>query len=67
MDWNWKYIDASGAEVVGPLGDQRFPTQADAETWVGETWQDLLAAGVEAVTLYEVERAVYGPMGLRPE
>jgi hypothetical protein len=67
MDWNWKYTDASGAEVVSPLGDQGFPTQADAETWVGETWQELLDGGVEAVTLCEGDREVYGPMGLRPE
>ena len=51
-----------------PSGDRstEFPTQADAETWVGEVWQDLLADGVDAVTLYEEQRLVYGPMSLRP-
>ncbi|MGH3444102.1 MAG: hypothetical protein ACRDPB_01890 [Nocardioidaceae bacterium] len=43
---------------------QAFPSQADAESWVGETWRDLLDAGVHAVTLFEAEREVYGPMPL---
>ena len=43
---------------------QRFPTQADAESWVGEIWADLAEAGVDAVTLFELERQVYGPMSL---
>jgi hypothetical protein len=33
---------------------------------VGETWRDLLAAGIDAVTLYEGDRLVYGPMSLHP-
>jgi hypothetical protein len=44
----------------------QFPTQSDAETWVGEEWQHLLAAGVVGVTLYDGDRAVYGPMSLLP-
>ena len=51
-------------EVTQPEGG--FPTQADAETWVGEVWPDLLDGGIEAVNLYEDERMVYGPMSLRP-
>lgn len=43
-----------------------FPSQADAETWVGETWQELLAAGVEQVYLLNDGEPVYGPMSLRP-
>ena len=38
--------------------------QADAESWVGETWADLAGEGVAAVTLFEGDRAVYGPMSL---
>jgi hypothetical protein len=44
--------------------EQRFASQADAESWVGETWSDLAAAGVDAVTLFEHDRQVYGPMSL---
>ena len=43
-----------------------FPTQADAEAFIGETWEDLLAGGVQAVTLYEDDNEVYGPMSLKP-
>ncbi|MEI5674877.1 MULTISPECIES: hypothetical protein [unclassified Nocardioides] len=64
--WRWRLEDATGAEVVveGELADQRFPSQADAESWVGETWSDLAAEGVDAVTLFELDRQVYGPMSL---
>jgi hypothetical protein len=58
MTYHWRY--STGAQSV------TFPTQADAETWVGEVWQDLLADGVEDVTLLEEQRVVYGPMSLRP-
>ncbi|MAO79184.1 hypothetical protein [uncultured Nocardioides sp.] len=68
--WWWRLEDASGAEVtLGPgapadLVDQRFTSQADAESWVGETWAELAEHGVDAVTLFELERRVYGPMSL---
>jgi hypothetical protein len=45
---------------------ESFPTQGDAETWIGETWRDLLDVGVTQVTLLDAGRRVYGPMGLRP-
>jgi len=45
---------------------QDFPSQSDAESWVGEVWRDILEGGAEAVTLFEGERQVYGPMSLRP-
>lgn len=58
MVYQWRY----------PSGEcsPTFPTQADAETWIGETWQTLLADGVEEASLLEEERVVYGPMSLRP-
>ena len=43
-----------------------FPTQTDAETWLGETWKELLDGGVDAVVLWEDARQVYGPMSLHP-
>ncbi len=64
--WRWRLLDADGAETELPGGAPRFPSQSDAESWVGEQWRDLLEAGVEAVTLLEGDRTVYGPMGLRP-
>lgn len=70
MGWMWIYLNETGA----PLADlpasavtEPFPTQADAETWFGESWRELLAGGVESVSLFEGDRQVYGPMSLRPE
>ena len=64
--WSWRLEDATGATVEAPAAHagQRFVSQADAESWVGETWSDLAAAGVDAVTLFELDREVYGPMSL---
>jgi hypothetical protein len=47
-------------------GAEAFSTQSDAESWVGEQWRDLLESGVDAVTLLEDDREVYGPMSLHP-
>lgn len=64
--WWWRMEDAAGGEVsVGEeYADQRFSSQADAESWVGEIWSELAEAGVDAVTLFEHDRRVYGPMSL---
>lgn len=68
--WVWRLEDADGAEVdltgtdAEEHADQRFLSQADAETWIGEIWAELLDAGVAQVTLFEVDREVYGPMSL---
>ena len=53
-----------GRRSSDELADQRFASQADAESWVGEIWSDLAAEGVDAVTLFERDRQVYGPMSL---
>ena len=64
--WWWRLENSAGVEVtVGDdLAGERFSSQADAESWVGETWSDLAAEGVDAVTLFENDRQVYGPMSL---
>lgn len=65
--WWWRLEDAAGQEVaVDDVSQPSFSSQSDAESWVGEVWQDLLDGGAEAVTLFEGDREVYGPMGLRP-
>jgi hypothetical protein len=65
--WWWRLLDADGAEVAvpPPYADQRFAAQADAESWIGEIWRELVDAGVDAVVLLEHDRQVYGPMSLR--
>ncbi len=64
--WWWRLEDTGGQEVQvsAYLADQRFASQADAESWVGEFWAELAQEGVDAVTLFEVDRLVYGPMSL---
>jgi hypothetical protein len=66
MTWTWTYEGPDGVAVTPKDAPEQpdFPTQADAESWVGETWRELLEAGVHAVTLMEDDRRVYGPMGL---
>jgi hypothetical protein len=65
-DWTWQYHDAAGAPVSGEgLTTRGFPTQSDAESWLGESWRELLDAGVESVTLLQGDAVVYGPMSLR--
>ena len=65
LPWQWRLEDAAG-QVVHPEGhaEERFASQADAESWVGEIWAELAEAGVAAVTLLEHDREVYGPMSL---
>ena len=66
MGWTWRYADADGSELAGDdLTTAEFPSQAEAETWFGESWQDLADAGVDAVTLWRDGVVVYGPMSLQ--
>lgn len=62
--WRWRLEDAAGSEVTAAEASPTFPSQSDAESWVGEVWQDLAEQGVDAVTLFEGDREVYGPMSL---
>jgi hypothetical protein len=64
--WRWRLEDAAGAETSAAEGASvsGFPSQSDAESWIGEVWRDLLDDGVHQVTLFEGDREVYGPMGL---
>jgi len=66
MSWTWQYEDADGAPLTGPRVET-FPSKADAESWLGETWRELLDAGVQQVTLVENGRVEYGPMLLTPD
>ena len=45
--WWWKLHDGSGGEARVPeeYSDQRFASQADAESWVGEVWAELGRGG----------------------
>ena len=76
--WTWRYENSAGESVESSTASPSFPNQADAESWIGETWAELLADGVDAVSipretratravaLFEDDRLVYGPMNLHP-
>lgn len=71
MVWSWRFLDADGELIKdddgSPAGQSvEFPTQSDAESWIGEHWRHLAESGVDAVTLLDDERQVYGPMSLSP-
>ena len=68
MPWTWRYEKADGTPIAtDDLQEAIFVSQGDAETWLGEQWRELLAAGVDQVTLLEDSRTEYGPMSLHPE
>lgn len=64
--WTWRYEAPDGSILEAGLPTASFPSQADAESWVGEAWRDLLAQGVDAVTLLRDGEVVYASMSLRP-
>lgn len=67
MSWSWTYEASDGSPVtVDGATAESFPSQSDAESWLGEGWQELLGAGVDQVSLIEDGRVVYGPMSLHP-
>jgi hypothetical protein len=67
MGWQWRYERSDATTVAPDVGaPESFPSQADAESWLGESWRELVDAGVDQVWLLEDDREVYGPMGLHP-
>ena len=68
MTWTWQFEKEDGSAVVSrELPKETFSSQGDAESWLGENWRALLAAGVDQVSLTEDGRLEYGPMSLRLE
>jgi hypothetical protein len=57
MPWSWRYEGVDGKSVPGP--GEAFSSQADAESWIGQAWRDLAAAGVTSVILVEDDRVDY--------
>jgi len=63
MPWSWRYEGVNGQPVAGPV--ETFSSQADAESWIGQAWRELAAAGITQVTLVEDDRVDY-KMSLLP-
>lgn len=69
MSWTWIYQNEDGSptlELPAVATLDSFPTRDEAEAYIGEKFQELLDGGVQAVTLYENEVEVFGPMSLSP-
>ena len=65
-EWTWTYLDADATAMTGDaLVATGFPSQSEAESWLGEQWRALAESGVDAVTLEHEGVVVYGPMSLR--
>ena len=65
-EWTWSYLDSDAKAMTSQsLLTTGFPSQSDAESWLGEQWRVLTDSGVEAVTLLHEGTAVHGPMSLR--
>ena len=64
MSFIWICHALDGTDVNIAEARTEFPTQADAEAWMGDSWSTLLASGADSVSLLEGDRLVYGPMGL---
>lgn len=58
MAYHWRFTPPDAAPS-DPPAPSSFPSQSDAESWVGETWRELSAAGVESVTLVDGQSTVY--------
>lgn len=57
MPWTWRYENVEGNQVPGP--GETFSSQADAESWIGQEWRDLVDNGVAQVALVEDDRVDY--------
>ena len=54
MPWTWRYEKADGTAITADeLQEAIFASQGDAESWLGENWRALLAAGVDQVSLLD--------------
>ena len=63
--WHWIFCDEAGVAIAGP--PLSFSSQPAAEDWLRESFEDLLDLGINAVTLVDGERTIYGPMSLEPD
>lgn len=64
MSWTWKLENAAG-ESQGT--SETFDSRSDAESWVGESFAELVEQGVDQVRLFDGDTEVYGPMSLHAD
>jgi hypothetical protein len=66
MGWTWR-CEAGDGRVAAAEQMIDFPSKSDAESWIGEEWRALRAAGVRRAYLLEDGRVEYGPLALEPD
>ncbi|MBM9468077.1 hypothetical protein [Nakamurella leprariae] len=59
MAFLWRFVSAAGVAVDGPAIS--FTTTEAAEQWLSEEAADLRAAGIDAASLFDEERALSEP------
>lgn len=65
--WRWVSVDDDGNPLPPDATTaNRFPTQSEAESYLGEHWASFAEAGAQAVSLLDGDTVVYGPMSLLP-
>jgi hypothetical protein len=57
MAWTWRYEAEDGRQDAGC--SEPFASQSDAESWLGQSWRDLVAKGVVTAILLEDDRVEY--------
>ena len=57
MTWSWRYEAEDGKPVGGP--NEAFSSQADAESYLGQTWKDRVSDGANTAILLEDDRVEY--------
>jgi hypothetical protein len=57
MAWAWRYEGANGQSQ--DANSETFPSQSDAESWLGQSWRELTTAGVVTAILTEDDRIEY--------
>lgn len=51
-------MEKADGRTVG-MSEETFPTQADAETWLGESWRGLREDEIDKVVLLDDESVIY--------
>lgn len=64
MSYRWTLAPSCDDPELASVAARGWDDQARAEAWLTGFYLELSDAGVEAVTLVEEDRVVYGPMPL---
>jgi hypothetical protein len=64
MTWTWRYEGEDGQRQLG--ASEPFPSQSDAESWLGQSWRELVGQSVVSVVLLEDDRVEYRMSLLQP-